>query len=140
MAGARITEVGTVFVPVADGDAALAFYTEVLGFEKRAEFSYGDGDRWLEVAPSGGGIALALVATEGHPGGRDRTLCALSCGDIDATHAELAAKGVEVDPIGRESSTRAGLFLTEARIKSPVPPQFFFRDPDGNRFLVVGPG
>jgi catechol 2,3-dioxygenase-like lactoylglutathione lyase family enzyme len=140
MADPRITAVGTVFVPVADADASLAFYGEALGFEKRSDFAYGDGDRWVEVAPPGGGVALALVATEGHPGGRDRTLCAMATDDVEAAHAALVERGVEVEPIGREGSGRAGLFLTEVTIENPVPPQFFFRDPDGNRFLVVEPG
>lgn len=49
----RITQVGTVFVPVADQDRALEFYLSKLGFEKRADFPYGEGSRWIEVAPPG---------------------------------------------------------------------------------------
>jgi hypothetical protein len=44
----HITQVGTVMVPVSDQDRALAFYVETLGFEKRGDIPYGDGDRWLE--------------------------------------------------------------------------------------------
>ena len=47
----RITEVGTVIVPVSDQDRAIEFYTETLGFEIRGDTPYGDGDRWVEVAP-----------------------------------------------------------------------------------------
>jgi catechol 2,3-dioxygenase-like lactoylglutathione lyase family enzyme len=32
----RISQVATVFVPVADQDRALRFYVDELGFEKRA--------------------------------------------------------------------------------------------------------
>ncbi len=46
-----ITEVATVIVPVADQDRALEFYVETLGFEKRMDMPYGDGNRWLEVVP-----------------------------------------------------------------------------------------
>lgn len=49
----RITQVGTVFVPVTDQDRALEFYLDKLGFEKRGDFEYGDGSRWVEVAPPG---------------------------------------------------------------------------------------
>jgi catechol-2,3-dioxygenase len=35
----RISQVGTVFVPVADHDRALEFYLDQLGFEQRADFS-----------------------------------------------------------------------------------------------------
>jgi catechol 2,3-dioxygenase-like lactoylglutathione lyase family enzyme len=138
MARTAITGVATVFVPVEDADASISFYVERLGFEVRADFPYGDGDRWVEVAPPGGGIALALVSSEGHPGGwRERTVCALTCSDIEALHAELTRAGVDLDPIAEKGSGRAGLFLTEATISDPSPPQFLFRDPDGNRFLVV---
>ncbi len=139
MAEARISAVGTVFVPVEDADAALEFWVVRLGFEKRADFVYGDGDRWVEVAPPAGGIALALVSDEGHPAPTDRTLCALATDDVDGLHAELLDAGVEVEPIGRQGSARSGLFLAEARIADPAPPQFLFRDPDGNRFLAVQP-
>lgn len=132
-----ITEVATVFVEVEDAERALRFYVEALGFEKRADFAYGDGDRWLEVAPPGAANALALVSTEGHPGEKEGTVCALPTGDIDALHTELAEAGVDLDPIGREGSARAGLFLPEARVSDPTPAQFLFRDPDGNQFLVV---
>ena len=49
----HIHEVGTVFVPVADQDRALAFYAGTLGFEKRIDFVYGGEHRWIEVAPPG---------------------------------------------------------------------------------------
>src|SRR6266404_7353627 len=48
--GICITQVATVFVPVADQKRALVFYLDKLGFEKRADFSYAEGSRWIEVA------------------------------------------------------------------------------------------
>ena len=47
---------------VADQDAALAFYTEKLGFEVRSDTRFGENDemRWLEVAPPGSTARLAL--------------------------------------------------------------------------------
>lgn len=138
MAKRGVTEVATVFVQVADAERALAFYTEVLGFEVRADFSYGDGDRWLEVAPPGAANSLALVSNEGHPGvPHESTLCALPCEDLEAVHAALERAGAEVDPIATEGNGREGLFLSAATIDDPTPPQFLFRDPDGNRFLAV---
>jgi hypothetical protein len=47
---AGISEVGTVFVPVADQDRSLEFFVGKLGFEKRADFAYGGQHRWIEVA------------------------------------------------------------------------------------------
>jgi catechol 2,3-dioxygenase-like lactoylglutathione lyase family enzyme len=137
----RLSEVGTVFVPVSDQDRALAFYLDKLGFEQRADFAYGNDNRWIEVAPPGSSNAIALVSpSEGRSPGGDATLCAFATDDIEADHATLRARGVDVDPeIGRTGSRRSGLFSIEASVEDPVPPQCFFRDPDGNRFLIVEP-
>ena len=139
----RINLVGAVFVPVADQERALAFYLNTLGFEKRVDFTYGGGSRWIEVAPPGSPNTIALVPpSEGQPAGSDdQTYCAFATEDIEADHASLLSHGVEVDTqIAREGTLRSGLISTEATIPDPVPPQFFFRDPDGNRFLIVQPG
>jgi catechol 2,3-dioxygenase-like lactoylglutathione lyase family enzyme len=128
-----------VFVPVADQDRALEFYLDKLGFEKRADFTYGEGSRWIEVAPHGSAMAIALVGpSEGASARGDAAHCALATEDIEADHAMLRAKGVDVDAeIARAGTRRSGLVSTDATIASPVPPQFLFRDVDGNRFLVV---
>ena len=52
-----ITQVGTVGVPATDQDRTLAFYTDVLGFEKVRDLPFGQGQRWIEVMPAGGGTA-----------------------------------------------------------------------------------
>lgn len=120
----RIAQVGTVIVPVSDQDRALAFYTETLGFEKGVDIPYGDGDRWLEVVPSGAATTIAIVPPrQGDPVGIE-TRIGLATDDIDADHAELKASGVDVD----DEVTRFG---------DPVPPMFWFNDPDGNRYMVV---
>jgi len=139
----RISEVATVFVPVADQDRALDFYLGKLGFEKRGDFRYGEGSRWVEVAPPGSAIALALVPpTEGGTPGGDKTHCALSTQDIEADHATLRARGVDVDPeVAREGRARHLLFdAYRDMANATVPAMFFFRDGDGNRFLVVDAG
>jgi catechol 2,3-dioxygenase-like lactoylglutathione lyase family enzyme len=123
----RITQVGTVIVPVSDQDRALAFYVDKLGFEKRTDMPFGRGDRWLEVAPPGGATTIALIPPqEGKPVGID-TNVGFTTADVDADHAHLLAQGVEAD----EAVMRMG---------DPVPPMFFFSDPDGNRFLIVERG
>lgn len=138
----HFTEVGTVFVPVTDQDRALAFYVDTLGFEKRVDFDYGGGSRWIEVAPPGAANTLSLVATsEGHSPRGDAAFCALATTDIEADHESLRAAGVVVDAeIAGVGSRRTGLLSLDASIADPVPAQFFFRDPDGNRFLIVQPG
>jgi catechol 2,3-dioxygenase-like lactoylglutathione lyase family enzyme len=46
-----ITRLARVTIVVRDHDEALAFYTEKLGFETRADVPFGPGARWLTVAP-----------------------------------------------------------------------------------------
>src|SRR5215218_8877612 len=128
-----ISEVGTVFVPVADQDRSLEFFVGKLGFEKRADFTYRGGHRWIEVAPPGAANAIALVPpTEGASAGGDVARCALATADIETAHAALRARGVDVDAeIARAGTPRPGLVSTAVSVDDPVPPQFFFRDPDG---------
>jgi catechol 2,3-dioxygenase-like lactoylglutathione lyase family enzyme len=137
-----ISRVATVFVPVENQDRALKFYTEKLGFEKRVDFQYGGGSRWIEVAPPGSVVALALVPpSEGKPAGGGQTHCAFTTKNIDAEHAALRDRGVVVDAeIARKGKRRSGLVSVEVSIADPVPPQFFFRDTEGNRFLIVDAG
>ncbi len=123
----HITQVGTVIVPVADQDKALEFYLDTLGFEKRMDMPFGRGDRWVEVGPAGAATTIALIPPrEGEPTGID-TRVAFTTENIDADHASLKARGVDVD----EEVMRMG---------APVPPMFFFRDGDGNRLLLVEAG
>ena len=119
----RITEVGTVIVPVSDQDRAIEFYTETLGFELRGDSPYGEGDRWVEVAPAGAATTIALVPPrEGQSVGVPTNM-GLTTQDVDADHATLKERGVDVDePMGGEAD---------------VPRMFFFRDPDGNNLLEV---
>lgn len=137
----QIRQVGTVFVPVTDQDRALTFYLEKLGFEKRGDFTYSEGHRWVEVAPPSSTMAIALVSlSEGEASQTGQTLCAFSTEDIDADYMTLRARGVDIDTeIGRKGTSRPGLVSAEVTVNDPMPPQFSFRDPDGNRFLIVEP-
>ncbi len=120
----RITQVGAVMVPVSDQDRAIAFYTDKLGFELRADIPFGRGDRWVEVAPAGATTTIALVAPrEGEAVGIE-TRVGFATDDADANHASLRTAGVDVD-------------AEVMRMGDPVPPMFFFRDPDGNKFMTV---
>ncbi len=138
----RINQVGAVFVPVADPERALDFYVDKLGFEKRTDFTYGQGIRWIEVAPPGAANTIALVPPgEGTSGGDGHTYCAFATPDIKADHAALRARGVDVDDeIATTGKSRPGLISTDATVEDPTPAQFFFRDIDGNRFLIVHSG
>lgn len=120
----HVTQVGTVIVPVSDQDRAIEFYTDKLGFEKRADIPFGGGERWVEVAPPGAATSIALVPPrEGRSAGVE-TGVALTTSDIDADHASLRAKGVDAD-------------AEVMRMGDPVPPMFFFRDQDANTLFIV---
>lgn len=120
----HIKQIGRVIIPVSDQDKALAFYTETLGFEVRADVPFGDNDRWLEVAPPGAPTGIALMPPRpGASPGNDQSCVVLDTNDLDADHAALKERGVDVDePMGGEG---------------PVPRMFFFRDPDGNNLLEI---
>lgn len=47
------TSLSIISILVEDQEAALHFYTEKLGLEKRSDVTYGPGMRWLTVAPKG---------------------------------------------------------------------------------------
>ena len=121
----HVSKIGTVVIPVADQDREIEFYVEKLGFEKRADVPFGNGQRWVEVAP---GDAVTTIALAPPPPGRStgnrETGIGLQTEDIDAFHAELKAAGVDVD--GEVS-----------RMGDPVPPLLFLRDPEGNSLMVV---
>ena len=134
----HITEVGTVFIAVANQGLALEFYMEKLGFEKLGDWPYGNGSRWIEVAPPGSTNKIALVPqSEGKASHSDMTHCAFATTDIEADYIALSTRGVEVEEIAHKGKSRAGLISTDCIIPDPAPPQFCFRDVDGNRFLIV---
>jgi len=120
-----VSKIGTVVIPVADQDREIEFYVEKLGFEKRADVPFGNGERWVEVAP---GDAVTTIALAPPPPGRStgnrETGIGLQTGDIDAFHAGLKSAGVDVDP-------------EVSRMGDPVPPLFWLRDPEGNSLMVV---
>jgi predicted enzyme related to lactoylglutathione lyase len=120
----HLTHVGTVIVPVSDSDRALAFYTEQLGCEKRIDVAYDEGRRWIEVALPGGETTIALTPPGPTAGPGSVSNVALATDDVDAAHAALKDRGVDVDD-------------AVSRFGDPVPPLFTLRDPDGNEVLVV---
>lgn len=114
-----VTQVITVGIPVGDQERALAFYTGVLGMEKRRDAPLGDGRRWLEVAPPGAATTIALMPA-GTPAG-----IRLAVPDAAAAHTRLRDRGTDTD---------AKLTL----LGPGVPPMFSIRDPDGNTLTLIG--
>jgi catechol 2,3-dioxygenase-like lactoylglutathione lyase family enzyme len=120
----QMTQVGRVMVPVNDQDAPIAFYTSTLGFSLIADIPFGEAERWVEVAPAGGGAAIALVPPRGGYQTGRMTGIGLVLSDPRADYAELQGKGVDVDAelMGGDGT---------------VPLLFFFRDHDGNQLMIV---
>ena len=125
----HITQSATVTVPVSDQDRAVAFYTGVLGFENRLDFTYDSGERWVEVVPPGAQTALTLVASDA-PGIETRVIFITT--DIEGDREEFRRAGAEVGEImGHDVTYWGGAPL------AGNPPMFLLHDPDGNSFLIV---
>jgi catechol 2,3-dioxygenase-like lactoylglutathione lyase family enzyme len=93
--------VASVFVD--DQAEALAFYTDVLGFEARTDIPLGNGDRWLTVGTPGEPAVELLLEPSSHPAvgpfrdalnadGIPATTFAVE--DVEAEHERLVALGV----------------------------------------------
>jgi len=119
-----VTNLGVAMFTVSDQDAAVAFYTEKLGFEVRNDMRFGENGeyRWVEVAPPGSTARLALnPPMGGAPGGGG---IGLETPDVVGEHRRLTAiGGIDLDP---EPMTTPG-----------APLLFMLRDPDGNNIAVV---
>lgn len=116
-------DIGVTMFTVSDVDAAIEYYTGTLGFELRADVRFGEQgeNRWVEVAPVGSTARLSLNPSMGpyQPGGGS---IGVQVEDVRGTHEELAARGVDLDPV----------------MEAPgAPTLFMLRDPDGNHVAVT---
>jgi catechol 2,3-dioxygenase-like lactoylglutathione lyase family enzyme len=124
---------------VHDQDEALAFYTEKLGMEVRADVTLPEmGDfRWLTVGPPGQeDVSITLMAIPGPPvmdaetAEEVRDLMSkgfagtifLTTDDVQASYEELKGRGVE---------------FTETPEERPYGIDSGFRDPSGNSFRLT---
>ena len=110
-------------VPVADQDAALRFYTEVLGCELVFDGEPAPGVRMIEVRPPGSDVGIVLLP----PGSPIPVAVRMGTGDADEAFARVGAAGGEVDD--------------DAVLRWPgVPPMFAFHDPEGNGLVYLEDG
>src|SRR5215212_7615356 len=114
------TRVLSVSVPVADQDAALAFYTKVLGCELRTDVEVWPGARLVEVVPPGSKVSLMLLP----PDSEIPVAVRLGTTDAEAAHARLREAG-------------ATLHNDEVLHLDGAPPMFHFADPDGNGLVYL---
>ena len=109
-----------VAIPVSDVDRAKAFYTEKAGFNADHDHRVSDELRFVQLTPPGSACSIALGTglTDAEPGSVQGLQLVVS--DINAAHAELAERGVEVSEV---QEFDWGSFV-------------FFSDPDGNGWAV----
>jgi uncharacterized glyoxalase superfamily protein PhnB len=124
---------------VHDQDEALAFYTQRLGMEVRADVTLPEmgNFRWLTVAPPGQeDVSIVLMAIPGEPvmdsatAEEVRALMGkgfagtvfLTTDDCQASYEELSARGVE---------------FVEKPEERPYGIDSGFRDPSGNNFRLT---
>ncbi|MFC4785932.1 VOC family protein [Nocardioides sp. MAHUQ-72] len=110
------------FLPHDDGEAALGFYRDLLGFELRNDVGY-NGMRWLTVGhPDQPGTSLVLHPPAADPGVTDEerrtitemmakgtyAILTLATPDVDATFAALEAGGADIvqEPIDQPYGIR----------------------------------
>jgi catechol 2,3-dioxygenase-like lactoylglutathione lyase family enzyme len=142
-----ITRLTHVTVLVDDQDEALAWYTEKLGFEKRADEQFGGGTRWVTVAPapeSDVEVVLQEPTSEFH-GDRAETLRArvgegttwvLETDDCRATCEQLRARGVTVTSPRRSR----GASRPWSRTSTAIPTTSSNRDSSGRVPFVHSTG
>ena len=124
---------------VHDQEEALAFWTEKVGMEVRADVTLAemDGFRWLTVGPPGQeDVSIVLMAIPGAPvmdeetGNQVRELMSkgfagtvfLTTDDCQASYEELKARGIE---------------FSEAPEERPYGIASGFRDPSGNSIRLT---
>lgn len=116
----RASKVMSVSMPVDDQDAAIRFYTEVLGFELRADIQAWPGARWVEVALPRSDVSIALLPRDGEIPVAVR---------LQTDHAETAFAAISDAGVKRHNDS-------VIRIDGG-PPMFHFEDPDGNGLVFL---
>jgi predicted enzyme related to lactoylglutathione lyase len=110
-----------VQVPVSDIDRAKEFYVDRVGFNADHDHRVSDEIRFVQLTPPGSACSIAFVtgpANQMEPGTVQGLQLVVD--DIEAAHAELARRGVEVSDV---QDFPWGRFV-------------FFSDPDGNGWAV----
>ncbi len=94
-----ISGISKIVVPVDDQVRAKDFWTTRLGFDVVTDESYGD-ERWIEVRPPSGTPVIVLSPRTGAEARREvpdelpHSPVFFTCEDLEATHRELASRGV----------------------------------------------
>ena len=108
-------------IPVSDVERSISFFVDSLGFTKDVDVQPAEGIRVVQVTPDGSGCSIGfgtgLDVYAGEPGTVRGVHLVVE--DLDAAHAELAGRGVEIGEIHDFGGGVRGAN---------------FADPDGNTF------
>jgi catechol 2,3-dioxygenase-like lactoylglutathione lyase family enzyme len=109
-----------VAIPVSDVDRAKEFYVEKAGFNPDHDHNVSDEVRFVQLTPPGSACSIAIGkgVTDAAPGSVQGMQIVVP--DIEAAHAELSERGVDVSDV---QVFPWGSFV-------------FFADPDGNKWAV----
>lgn len=125
IAGAMISAIKFISIPVRDQKRALDFYTEKLGFTIITDQPFDDKQRWIELRIPKAETRVVLFT----PDGWDNRVGSFSgisyaTDDIQATYTEYASRGVKFR--GRPEKKPWGTFA-------------IFEDSEGNQFVLSTP-
>ncbi|MET7437690.1 MULTISPECIES: VOC family protein [unclassified Streptomyces] len=128
-------------LPVSDVDAAKAFY-EKAGFRLDVDYVADDSYRVVHLTPPGSqcSILFGTGVTTAAPGSVQGLHLVVS--DIEAAHAELVERGVEVGEIFHDAGGVFHRGTEEGRVGGPQPRRASygsfaaFSDPDGNGWVL----
>ena len=133
-AGTVDMKLEVIAIPVSDVERARRFYGS-LGWRLDADFVVGDG-RLIQFTPPGSSCSIHFGTgiTAAVPGSAQGLFLVVS--DIEAAHAELVGRGVDVSEVFH----RAGPGKPPVSGPHPERRSYFshatFRDPDGNTWLL----
>jgi catechol 2,3-dioxygenase-like lactoylglutathione lyase family enzyme len=132
----QITGLDHVVLRVADADASIRFYCEVLGcsVERTLPAKFGliqlrAGHSLIDIVPVSGELGQLGGAAPGEEGhNMDHFCVAVSPWDEEKIRAHLESFGVEVGPVGERYGADGN------------GPSLYLKDPDGNTVELKGPG
>jgi catechol 2,3-dioxygenase-like lactoylglutathione lyase family enzyme len=121
-----------IVVPVTDIDRAKAFYGEAAGFGLDVDHRAGEDFRVVQMTPPGSACSIAIMRNLDAPGSLQGLHLVVA--DIEAAHAELTGRGVEVSDFFHFGPT--GQMPGVDPQRADYGSFFSFADPDGNTWLV----
>ncbi|MEU9290093.1 VOC family protein [Streptomyces sp. NPDC048275] len=130
-----------VVLPVSDVDRAKAFY-EAAGFRLDVDYVADESYRVVHLTPPGSqcSILFGTGVTTAAPGSVRGLHLIVS--DIEAAHAELVGRGIEMGEIFHDAGGVFHRGTDEARVSGPDPKRSSygsfaaFTDPDGNEWVL----